>query len=144
MLCFLRLRGFRVIKILENVWIVTWHVRVQIIYTTKFLYIQILHLYRNLIVQIEPGSEQRTPASLRWVQSCLPQPPWEQSVIDDSVPLQVTSSAKPSCRQTTSASIISHESSHTVPQILLCNTSMRPSLEEPTRRTEKHVFWRTI
>ena len=50
MLCFLRLRGFRVIKILENVWIVTWHVRVQIIYTTKFLYIQILHLYRNLIV----------------------------------------------------------------------------------------------
>ena len=34
------------------------------------------------------------PASSLWLQSCVPQPLWEQSVIDDSVPSQPTSSSQ--------------------------------------------------
>ena len=86
------------------------------------------------------------PTSSLWSQLFLPHPLWRHSVNDVSLPVQRTSSIQifpfpmpkvadeytftanpnPSSRQTTLASVRSHPSSHTVPQVPSWNTSTRP------------------
>lgn len=86
------------------------------------------------------------PTSSLWSQLFFPHPLWRHSVNDLSLPVQRTSSIQifpfpmpnvadeytfttnpdPSSRQTTLASVRSHPSSHTVPQVPLWNTSTRP------------------
>ena len=100
---------------------------------------------------------QITLASSVCPQLCDPTPRCEHNSIDDSLPVQETSSSKicpvpwpnralpgadigdpkPRCLQTTRASVVLQESSHTVPHTLLILTSTRPSrgLLPPTSRT---------
>ena len=89
---------------------------------------------------------QLTPASSLWSQFALPHPLWGHRVKEASLPLHLTSSSSmfpdpdpknarvrasppenPSCRQTTFASSLSQESSHTVPHAPPQLTSTRPS-----------------
>lgn len=86
------------------------------------------------------------PTSSLWSQLFFPHQLWRHSVNDLSLPVQRTSSIQifpfpmpkvadeytftanpnPSSRQTTLASVRSHPSSHTVPQVPSWNTSTRP------------------
>ena len=86
------------------------------------------------------------PTSSLWSQLFIPHPLWRHSANDLSVPVQSTSSIQifpfplpkvadeytftanpdPSSRQTTLASVRSHPSPHTVPQVPSWNTSTRP------------------
>ena len=66
--------------------------------------------------------------------------PWPKQALVFATALLV---GYPNCLQTTCASAVSHESSHTVPQLLLKHTSTLPSymFDPPTRRIPQSITY---